>query len=189
MKESFKKIFKEKEYFRIGALVSVAAIVFLVLWGAGAFRAGEKEAQRRDTGGENIGSALDAHDIADQEARKWHSDAVLSTFTSNKAQNGEPIDTWQFIFISASAPRRGFIVDIEGNVIAGSREVDYVGTGAAFSEEGIITQGEAIRRIHALSGYEDEPILGIEAVYDPAAKSWYWAARTLKGVVSIEASP
>lgn len=185
---TIKGFFKNKEYLRIGALVIIAAVLFLVLWTAGVFRSSEREVQRGDTGGVNITSAFDAHDAALEVARGWHTDAVLSTFTSNTAKDGEPIDTWQFIFISPSAPRRGFIVDVAIDKVVGSREVDYVGVGAAFPPaDSIISQGEAIRRIHALPGYEDQPVLGIEAVYDSAGHEWFWAARTPKGVVSIEA--
>lgn len=188
MTEQFKKFFNIKEHARIKALILFIVVFLATLWMAGVFRVSEREIKRGDTGGANIGSAVSAHDVAARVAMAWHADAVLSTFTSNTAKNNEPINDWQFIFISASSPRKGFIVDIAGDRVAGSREVDYVGTGAPFSEKNMISQGEAIRRIHALPGYENETVIGIEAVYDSAGHEWFWAARTSRGVVSVSAS-
>ena len=188
MTEQFKKIFNTREYLKIKVVILFVVIFFAVLWIAGVFRSSEREVQIGDTGGANITSAFDAYNAAFGVAKVWRNDAILSTFISNTAENNEPINTWQFIFISPSVPGKGLLVDIADERVIGSRETNYVGTGAAFSEAGIISQGEAVRRIHALPGYENEQIIGIEAVYDTVKHSWFWAAKTARGVVSVEAN-
>ena len=90
------------------------------------------------------------------------------------------------IFVSERAKGKGFVVTIENKAIVAVQETLYRGPAADFPAN-IISSDEAIAQVRATPGYRDVPILGIEAIYGPAEKAWYWGVRTSKGVVTIEA--
>ncbi len=178
----------EKKLTKILLILIVALVIIAILLATGVFKPqpSKKTTDHADTGGANITSALDAHDAAGVFAKGWRPDAVLSSITSNRAGVGEPVNDWRFIFISASAPGKGFLVEVSTLKVIDAHEINYAGTGAPVPDN-IISQGEAIRRVHAIHGYENQPVIGVEAVFDPIKKAWFWAARTPRGVVSIEA--
>ena len=181
----FPKIDKKK-----AELVSVIALgvvfLLLILFTAGVFKK-PLTVKPYDTGGANITSAIDAHAAANVLAKQWHADAVLSSLTSNPVDTGQTISDWKFIFIAKSAPGKGFSVEVSNSQVVSYGEIKYVGSGAALPDT-IISQGEAIRRVEAMKGYTNQPILGIQAVYDPVKKVWFWAVKTPIGIVSVDAN-
>jgi hypothetical protein len=170
-------------------LIFAAIFVVLIIIIALGFKPKKPQAPY-NTGGPNITSVVDAQVAALKVAQGWRSDAVLSSLSSEKVDAGAPINNWKFIFISPSVPKKGFLVMVSVTKVESTEEINYGGVpGAQFPEQdSIISQGEAIERIHQMKGYEDQPILGIEAVYDSVKKEWFWAAKTARGTVSVDAS-
>lgn len=126
-----------------------------------------------------------AFDVALPRAREWDIKAELSFLKAVTSETGRA-DSWQLIFVSPQKKGRGFQIEVKERIVTSAAEISYSGFAADFPLD-IISQEEAIRRVRQISGYENEPVLGIEAVYGPAEKAWYWAVRTPKGVVTVEA--
>ena len=127
-----------------------------------------------------------AFDMALGRAREWQPDAQLSFLGANTSSEIGRSDSWRMIFVSERAKGKGFVVTIENKAIVAVQETLYRGPAADFPAN-IISSDEAIAQVRAIPGYRDVPILGIEAIYGPAEKAWYWGVRTSKGVVTIEA--
>lgn len=132
--------------------------------------------------------ARSAFDIALPHARQWQEDAVLSSLGSLEKQMTDSTDRWKLIFTSPHKKGKGFLIEVNvsDQSISSTQEIPYTGFSAEFPAD-IISEQEAIQRVHQIKGYEHELILGIEAVYGPAEKAWYWGVRTSKGVVTVEA--
>lgn len=132
--------------------------------------------------------ARSAFDIALPRARQWQEDAVLSFLSSldQSATNRADQNYWKFIFTSPHKKGIGFVIELTDQSIHSAQEIPYTGSSAEFPAD-IISEQEAIKRVHEIKGYEHAPILGIEAVYGPVEKAWYWGVRTPKGVVTVEA--
>ncbi len=127
-----------------------------------------------------------AFDVALSRAKEWRSDAELSFLSAETSSETGRSDSWKLIFISQQEKNKGLLIIIVDKVIASVQETLYRGFAADFPID-IISSDEAIKRVHEMNGYTHMPILGIEAVYGPAEKAWYWGVRTPKGVVTIEA--
>lgn len=126
-----------------------------------------------------------AFDIALAHAKAWQPDALLAFMNSDAAEQGGVMHAWKIGFVSQSRPDVAYIVHVREGRIEGTTEVAYRGAGAEFPND-ITSEEDAIREMRALAGYEDAPVLGVEAVYGPSGKVWYWGIRTPKGVVSVE---
>ena len=127
-----------------------------------------------------------AFDIAFARAREWRSDAELSFLGAQTSSEAGRSDSWRMIFVSRHEKNKGFVVTIDNKVIVSVQETLYRGSAADFPVD-IMSPDVAIKQVHEIRGYTNVPILGIEAVYGAAEKSWYWGVRTSKGVVTIEA--
>ena len=127
-----------------------------------------------------------AFDMALGRAREWQPDAQLSFLGANTSSEIGRSDSWRMIFVSEQAKGKGLVVTIENKAVVAVQETLYRGPAADFPAN-IISSDEAIAQVRATLGYRDVPILGIEAIYGPAEKAWYWGVRTSKGVVTIEA--
>lgn len=130
-----------------------------------------------------------AHDVALAAARAWRADAYLATLhsTGEVGATGRG-NFWRFVFISPDPAMRGrgYEVAVEGQAVRATNEIAYVGSGAVFPSN-ILSQEDAITRVHSFKGYESASVLGIEAVYGAKEQVWYWGVRTPQGVVSVEA--
>lgn len=126
-----------------------------------------------------------AFDIALPRAREWQSDAILSFLTSQQ-KTAQRAEYWSIFFTSLHKKDRGFLVEVADQHIISAKEIPYRGSSAEFPSD-IMSEEEAIAHVHAIKGYEHEPVLGIEALYGPAEKAWYWGVRTSKGIVTVEA--
>lgn len=179
----------DKRVFWLLAFVICVGVFVLVLYALGVFHfvslrppentpKAEMEANRM--------TPRTAYDIALSEAKKWHPDAALASLTSSEETAVGRADHWKLIFTSQLAKKKGLLVLVADKMVVSTQEVPYVGFAADFPTD-IISEEEAIARVHQMKGYENEKILGIETVYGPAEKAWYWGVRTAKGVVTVEA--
>lgn len=136
-------------------------------------------------------SPRDAYAVAASSARAWRVDAQLSTLHSlaDVGMTGKSV-AWRFVFISPvpSLKGRGYAVEVRDQIVVSNSEIAYMGSGAEFPQS-IMSEEQAIARVHAIQGYESASVIGIEAVYGPKEKLWYWGVRTPRGVVSVEARP
>ncbi|MEK9154825.1 MAG: hypothetical protein AAB596_02045 [Patescibacteria group bacterium] len=135
----------------------------------------------------NLMTVRNAYDIAFLRAREWQADAKLAdmkSFETATGPNGRS-DNWNLLFISPSIKKKGFKIEIINEQITTAEEIFYTGTGAELPEN-IISSKEAITQVRAIKGYENEPIISVEMLYDPSGK-WYWGIKTSKGVVSVRA--
>ncbi|TSC78584.1 MAG: hypothetical protein G01um101433_145 [Parcubacteria group bacterium Gr01-1014_33] len=134
-------------------------------------------------------SPRNAFDRALPEAKKWQTDAALSFLTSDgeSGANGRA-NSWRLIFTSKNpkVKNKGYQIKVNENQINSYEEIPYAGFAADFPAD-IMTPEQAIAEVHRIKGYENVPVLGIEAVYGPAEHVWYWAVRTPRAVISIEA--
>ena len=131
-------------------------------------------------------TAHNAFDIALARAKEWRPDAKLSFLSTQTSSETGRSDSWRMIFASQQEKNKGFEIIIDKKAIISVQEILYHGSAADFPAH-IISADEAIKRVHEIRGYTDAPILGIEAIYGSAEKSWYWGVQTSKGVVTIEA--
>lgn len=169
--------------------VLVFVVFVLVLYALGVFRFGTlrlPESATKEQAEQNRMTPRTAYDIALPEAKKWQADAALSSLTSSEETAVGRADHWKLIFTSPRVKQKGLLVVVADKVIVSTQEIPYAGFAADFPAD-IISEEEAINRVHQMKGYENEPILGIETVYGPAEKAWYWGVRTAKGVVTVEA--
>lgn len=129
-----------------------------------------------------------AYQVALARAREWNADAALAFIDSSakdKIETSSPV--WEFTFAPKNNDtQKGFVVVIEGEKIIRVEEIQHSGSGADLPDN-IISQEEAIARVKQMAGYENEPVLGVEAVYGAGNKVWYWGVKTGKGTASVEA--
>lgn len=130
-----------------------------------------------------------AFDIALPTAKKWQTDAALSFLASDgeSGSNGRA-NSWRLIFTSKNpkVKNKGYQIKLNENQINSHEEIPYAGFAADFPAD-IMTPEDAIAEVHRIKGYENVSVLGIEAVYGPAEHAWYWAIRTPRAVISVEA--
>lgn len=126
--------------------------------------------------------------VAEVEAMKWQADALISKFeslaTSTSGQGRS--DDWNFLFISKTKTGTGLQVMIRNRKLGGTAEVPYVGDGGELPENTMSSE-EAIGKLRQIAGYENEKVSGVEMIYGPDGKQWYWAVKTSRGTVSINA--
>ncbi len=126
---------------------------------------------------------ISVYELVLGEARRWRKDAVLS-YSSN-SPGADSKTPSMFIFVSPSFPNTGFVVESDADKVISSREISYSGEGGEFRDN-LITQEEAIKRVHSIAGFEDAEIVSVEGVYGPEGKIWYWGVKTNKGTVSVK---
>lgn len=134
-------------------------------------------------------SNAEANDLALARAREWQADAKLARQNSlkDKTDAAGRSDDWELLFVSESAAGRGYSIVIENKEIVSAEEIPYFGEGAELPGD-LITADEAIAKVRRIGGYENEPILSVEMIYDQGAKLWFWGVKTARGVVSIKAT-
>jgi hypothetical protein len=136
----------------------------------------------------NLMEGKTAIELGLDEAKKWHSDAELSyVLSADAGQLKGRSNNWQLIYVSPSAKGKGFLVKIVEAKISNTKEISYVGQAAIFPADAI-SQADAVAQVRAIPGFADIKVLGIELVYNTAAKTWYWGVRTDKGTASIVAA-
>lgn len=134
----------------------------------------------------NMIDGRNAYDIALLRAKEWQSDVLMDRISSGDIGDTGKSKVWKVVFVSKALPDKGFLVEVVDRSVVSAYEIPYSGVGADFPVE-TISQDEAIRRMRSVPGYENEPVISVEAVYGPAGEVWYWGVRTAKGVVSIQA--
>ena len=190
--EQFKMMTAEQKKAAKGvAVIICVAVLFVIGYGLNFLRFDVSSLSRTTTDlthQEDIKkmTARSAFDIAFARAKEWRADAQLSLLSAQTPSDAGHSDSWRLIFVSQQEKDKGFVITINNKVIISVEETSYRGAAADFPAN-ILSTDEAIKRVHEIRGYADVPILGIEAIYGPAEKAWYWGIRTPKGVVTIEA--
>jgi len=59
--------------------------------------------------------------------------------------------------------------------------------GGANLPQGIISLEDAIAAAQRIEGYDNEPIISVEAAYGANGKIWYWGIKTPKGTITLKA--
>ena len=133
-------------------------------------------------------SSRNAYDMGLMRAKEWRPDAVLAKIISSPGKTGVSgrSDDWELLFVSKSLKRKALRVVITNKMIAAALEIPYVAPGGDLPEN-IISSQEAIARVHAIPGYENEPVISVELLYGPDGSAWYWGVKTAKGVITIKA--
>lgn len=175
---------KEKIEIIITLVVALAALL-AVIFGSRLFYTGLLFYERQVV--DERPTARNAFDIALLEARKWQTDAELALLNSGESGNNGKSDYWKLIFISGSNKGKGYQVEVNNYKITSAAEIPFIGKGADFPVD-IISPEEAILRLRQLNGRQDAKILGVEAIYDANAKTWFWGVKTDRGVVAIPAA-
>jgi len=182
----------------VTSLFLIAVLTVGVLFGTGVFNvkkiqkyfSGKDIAQNQTASFQNVTVAPEqkAYQAALARALEWNADAALAFIDSGvkeKSETSSPV--WKFTFAPKNNDaREGFVVVVEGEKVIRVEEVEHSGSGVELPDD-IISQEEAIARVKKMAGYENEPILGVEAVYGAGNKVWYWGVKTGKGTVSVEA--
>lgn len=135
---------------------------------------------------DNFIEGNDANDIALKKAQEWQMDAELSYVSSDNLSENNRGDNWTLIYISPSNPGIGYEITVVNRVVVASEEIEYFGRGAELPAEGI-SQRQAVTMVKNMEAYKDAEIYGVEAIYGPAGKVWYWGVKTSKGTVSVRA--
>lgn len=173
-------------------IVAVPVLLFLILAGTGlinfygikkSFSPKTSEIQKD---ADNFIEGNDANDIALKKAQEWQSDAELSYISSDNLSENSRGDNWTLIYVSVSKPGLGYEISVVNRVVVSWKEIEYSGRGAELPEEGI-SQRQAVQTVKNMDAYKDAEIYGVEAIYGPAGKVWYWGVKTSKGTVSIRA--
>jgi len=177
---------------KISRNVIIVVVVFSIIGGGLVF--GQFERKKKETvfvattpvAPVSVG-AKDVYALAHETAQRWSNDTVLSYVSSGTVEQSKGhSDTWQFIFISDIHTGKGYRITINAGKVSATEEIDYQGSGAPLPST-MISQEEAVLRVRKMPGYEHVEVLGVEAVYGPSGKVWYWGVNTSKGGVSIEA--
>jgi len=136
----------------------------------------------------NLLAGKDAYALALERAHTWKPDAVLTSMTSKVGATGVTgrSDDWEALFVSSSTPRRALRVTIANRIVTGAEEITYVATGAPLPDT-IIPSRQAVTEVHAIKGYEKEPVQSSKLLYGPDGKTWYWAIQTPRGVTTVKA--
>ena len=121
-----------------------------------------------------------AYSIALAEAVIWDEKSAL-------AKSTETDFGWSYIFVTETKKDRGYRVEIANGKVVSSEEGAYSGLGGALPSD-LVTKEEAIAKVQAIPGYENAQISGIEMIYGPDGKQWYWGVKTERGTVSIKAT-
>ena len=127
-----------------------------------------------------------AYDLVVNRAKDWKPDAVLSNLESGSVDSGGRSNNWTFIFVSASVKNRGFEIKIEDEKITGAQEIPYVSQGTELPSN-LISADEAIQIAKSIKGNENIEVTGVEAIYSPEGKIWYWGVKTGKTVITVKA--
>jgi len=134
-------------------------------------------------------TAVDAYDLALARARAWDTEAKLSRINSapDKTSAQGRADSWELLYTSENKKGLAYRVNIaDKNVIDGA-EIPFFGAGGELPQN-LLTAEEAIAKVRQIGGYENEPIMSVEMIYDEGAKLWFWGVKTARGTVSVKAS-
>lgn len=127
-----------------------------------------------------------AYDLAINRAKDWKPDAVLSNLESGSVDSGGRSNNWTFIFASGSTKGLGFEIKIENEKIIGAQEIPYVSQGTVLPSN-LISADEAIQIAKSIKGNENIEVTGVEAIYSPEGKIWYWGVKTGETVITVKA--
>lgn len=180
-----------KKNLTIGIVVVVAALVVVgVLAGMDKIKLSKEPANQPvyEEVEKNLMDGTKAHELALVEAKKWQADAVLAYMNADQVgQVKGRSSSWTLIFTSSKVKGKGYQVMVKDFSVIETKEIPYVGSAAELPPD-IISQEEAVAQVRAMSGFKDIKILGVDAVYGPGTKTWYWGVKTSKGTVSVKAS-
>lgn len=179
---------KRKRYLFFGlAGITIAALVIIILAAAGMI--GLKipgTSFLSETPKDDRPTARNAFDIALLEARKWQPDAMLAFMNSGTVGETGRSGIWKLIFISPKIKNKGLVVEVENYQVVSRQEIPIAASiGADFPADAVYPE-EAIQKVRQMAGRADSQILGVEAIYDKRAKTWYWGVKTDRGVVSVD---
>ncbi|MEI7741592.1 MAG: hypothetical protein WCJ29_03740 [bacterium] len=159
-------------------LVGILAILGFVLWNRGG--AVKKPIIVAPPKVETENSRLE---VAQVRAREWNADAVLSKVSLSSDAPDRAI----YEFSSLQVKNKVLSVIIDGSSVTSAEEIAAVVTGGEVPSN-LIGSDEAITKVLSIKGYEEAKIFGVEMIYGPDGKQWYWGVKTDKGVVSIKAT-
>ncbi len=134
-------------------------------------------------------SNASAYDVALARAVLWHADAKLAKMSSapGSLDAAGVSSKWDFIFVSPSAPKKGFEVVVSGNAITSAAEIMIVEAGGTLPPN-LISTDEAIARMRSVPGYATATVISVEAIYGPDGSQWYWGVKTNKGITTMKAT-
>lgn len=133
--------------------------------------------------------AQDAHGLALARAQEWSADARLARMLSISKQADEKgrADSWELIYVSPTKKGLAYRIVITGKSLLESGETPFIAAGDELPAD-LVSSEQAIEAVRQIKGYENEPIISMEMVYDAPAKIWFWGVNTGKGVVTIRAT-
>jgi hypothetical protein len=132
-----------------------------------------------------VASPQSAYEVALSSATQWEPDAALMQVNLGGADASE----WTFIFVSQEKKGKGFQVVVSGQTISSSSVIAFEGSGTALPANAI-SPDAAMAEVRSLPGYADVAIVGLQMVYNAAAKQWYWGVKTASGgTITIKATP
>jgi len=134
-------------------------------------------------------TASDAYGLALVKAREWDPAAVLSKINSapDKTSAQGRADSWELLYTSENKKGLAYIVTIADKNVADGAEIPFFGAGGELPQN-LLSSEEAIAKVRQIGGYENEPILSVEMIYDEGAKLWFWGVKTARGTVSVKAT-
>lgn len=130
-----------------------------------------------------------AYDLAKDRALAWQADASLANIVSVPGETGRTghADDWRLLFVSKNKTGTALSIEITDQRLGKIEELPYFGEGAAMPAD-TITSEEAIARVRQIAGYETEPIVSVEMIYNPDAREWRWGVKTGRGTVTVKAT-
>jgi hypothetical protein len=120
---------------------------------------------------------------AKMKALAWSPDALLVGASTSVDSS----DIWIYEFSSSTKKGKVDQITVTGTAVTAEQEIARVVEGGEVPVD-IITSEQAKAKALAIPGYADAKILGVEMLYGPDGKQWYWGVKTDHGVVSVKAT-
>lgn len=126
---------------------------------------------------------LGVYDVALPRAKEWDANPLLvsiSPFSDSDTARG-----YRVRFSSDTKQHIGYEVVVKNGEVVRSGEIPLYEQGSIPPE--LISEEEAVAKLHAIPGYEHEEIISISLVYE--ARTWFWAIKTKNhGVITFNAA-
>lgn len=178
-----------KKYLAIGSVIMIATVAALFAAGVIKFPGGGVSPPAANESAQHeVNFVLDrsTYGAALARAQTWHKDAKLAR-TNFVSEYADGAQSWEFVFVSISAKGKGFRVLVSGATATSAGEIGFTALGGDLPQN-IISAVEAVARARSIKGYENVQILGVEMIYGPDGKQWYWGVKTAKGTVTVRAA-
>jgi len=125
---------------------------------------------------------VDRLSAAKAKALAWSPDALLVGASTAVDSS----DTWIYEFSSLTKKGKVDQITVVGTAVTAEEEITRTVQGGEVPTD-IITSDEAKAKALAIPGYADAKVLGVEMLYGPDGKQWYWGVKTDHGTVTVNA--